>query len=427
MTDTGTGITGSGRPESWPVARFGMRYSAVSSGSVSTAMKRFLPFLLACASLATEGTAALTARDQTARAVVLNYSKTVHAVYTDCVTASKELREGIRSFLANPSAATLATARRSWIKARQPYLQSEVFRYYAGPIDDGDGPEPLLNSWPLDELYIDAGEGGDGGIVAHEKAYPVIDAALVTRLNLEEGEKNISCGWHAIEFLLWGQDTSATGPGDRPFTDYTTAPFANRRGQYLLACADLIVTQLEDLVKQWAPDKLGNYRAIFEEGYDQSIERILTGVIFLSGNELAGERLQVAWDTREQEEEHSCFSDTTHQDLTYDAVALRNVYHGQYVRIDGTAVSGPGLRQLAELAQPELVPELDAIIEGTVAAAKALPVPFDQAILGDDDSPGRRAVLKVITAAEAQSALLRRFARALQIQIPEESVGDIAG
>ncbi len=391
-------------------------------------MKRSFFRLLACCALTTASApAALTPQQETSRAVVLQYAKTAHAVYSDCLTSSSELRDSIKAFLAAPSAETLATARQTWIKARQPYLQSEVFRYYAGPIDDADGPEPLLNSWPLDELYIDAGEGGDGGIIANEKGYPVIDAKLIGELNLKDGEKNISCGWHAIEFLLWGQDKSATGPGDRPFTDYTTAPFATRRAQYLQACADLLPTYFEDLVKQWDPGKLGNYRAIFEEGYDQSVERILTGMIFLSGNELAGERLQVAWDTKEQEEEHSCFSDTTLQDTIYDAIGLQNIYRGKYVRTDGTVLSGPGVRQLAELAKPDLVPDLDAKIDGTVAAAKAIPAPFDQAILGEDDAPSRRAVMKTIAAAEDQSALLRRLARALQIQIPEEAAGDIAG
>jgi putative iron-regulated protein len=181
------------------------------------------------------------------------------------------------------------------------------------------------------------------------------------------------------------------------------------------------------LLKQWAPGKLGNFRAIFEEGYDQSIERLLTGMIFLSGNELAGERLQVAWDTKEQEDEHSCFSDMTHQDLIFDALGLQNIYRGQYVRLDGTTLSGPSLRQLAELVQPDLVPGLDAKIDGTLAAARAIPAPFDQAILGEDDAPGRLAVMKTITTAEDQSALLRRFARALQIQIPEQPAGDVAG
>ena len=61
-------------------------------------------------------------------------------------------------------------------------------------------------------------------------AFPEITAEALTAANEEGGETNISTGWHAIEFLLWGQDLSATGPGARPATDYTTAPNAERRG-----------------------------------------------------------------------------------------------------------------------------------------------------------------------------------------------------
>jgi len=391
-------------------------------------MKRFLTCLMAGLSLTAASTkAARTPLQTTSRSVVLHYAKTVHAVYSDCLAASLALQDSLHAFLAAPSPETLATARAAWKAARLTYVQSEVFRYYAGPVDDADGPEPLLNSWPLDELYIDAGEGGDGGIIANEKAYPDITPQLIQSLNLKDGEKNISCGWHAVEFLLWGQDKSPTGPGDRPFTDYTTAPHAARRGHYLQACADLIVSQFQDLVKQWAPAKLGNYRAVFEEGYEQSIERILTGMIFFSGNELAGERLQVAWDTREQEDEPSCFSDHTCEETIGDALGLQNIYRGTYLRPDGTTLTGPGLRDLALLAQPGLVPDHDGKIDGTLTAARAIPAPFDQAIPGDDDAPGRRAIMKTITTAEDQSALLRTLARALQIQIPEQAASDIAG
>lgn len=390
-------------------------------------MKPFLIPLFAVVSLTMAPLHAATPAQELSKKVVYNYSSIVYANYSDCVTSATELRDSIAGFLKKPSVATLAEARKVWIKARQPYLQSEVYRYYAGPIDDADGPEPLLNSWPLDEVYIDAAEGGDGGIIGNVKGYPKITPELIEELNLKDGEKNISCGWHAIEFLLWGQDKSATGPGDRPFTDYTTAPNAARRGQYLQACADLLIKHLTDVRDQWKPDKLGNYRNIFEEGYEASVERILTGMIFLSGTELAGERLQVAWDTQEQEDEHSCFSDMTHQDTIFDAVGLQNIYRGSYLQLNGKAISGPGVRDLAEMAKADLVPLLDAKVAATVDNARKIPVPFDQAILGPIDAPGRKAIMATIAAAEDESALLRRLARALKIDIPEESAGDAAG
>lgn len=367
------------------------------------------------------------APDPLRREIVRTYAAIVHANYTDCLEAAKRLQARLREFTAEPSAERLAAAREEWITARRPYLQSEVYRYYAGPIDDADGPEPALNAWPLDEGYIDMVEGGTGGIIANVKDFPEITPEAIERVNELDGEKNISCGWHAIEFLLWGQDLSATGPGDRPYTDYTTAPHADRRAAYLDACATLMVTHLTDLVGQWAPGSPGNYRAVFEEGVDDSIERILMGMIFLSGNEMAGERLQVAWDTQEQEDEHSCFSDTTHQDTLYNAIGIENVYLGRYVRTDGTRIEGKGIRDLVRAVAPNRLEEMDAAIAATLKAARKMPVPFDQAILGEYDSPGRKAIMTVIARLEDQATLLRSFAYALQLDIPAEAPGDVAG
>jgi len=358
------------------------------------------------------------------RAVVLHHAMMIHANYSDCVAEAKVMESAIREFLAAPDATRLAAARKAWIAARRPYVQTEAYRFYAGPIDDPDGPESLLNAWPLDENFIEAPQGSvEPGIVGNERAYPRISPALLLRLNQADGEKNIACGWHAVEFLLWGPDRSATGPGDRPFTDFTTAPNSRRRGEYLQACTDLILRQLGSLTEEWAPEDPqnyhANYRSVFEEGVDYSVERIVSALIFLSENELAGERLQVAWDTKDQENEHSCFSDTTWQDNVMDATALQNVWRGVYVRPGGTKLAGSGLRDLCMAVQPDMEPKLTALIDGNLAKANAIPQPFDQAILGDDDSPGRKAVLALIASLEDTGAELRKLARALNIEVPE--------
>lgn len=358
------------------------------------------------------------------RSVVLQNAKMIHANYSDCVAEAKKMQGVIREFLLAPDASKLDAARKAWIAARRPYLQTEAYRFYAGPIDDPDGPELLLNSWPLDESFIEAPPGSvEPGIVGNERLCPRITPSALVRLNQADGEKNIACGWHAVEFLLWGQDRSATGPGDRPFTDYTTAPNAKRRGEYLRVCTELIVQQLSGLVEEWAPEDPknyhANYRAVFEEGVDDSVERILSALIFLSENELAGNRLQVAWDTRDQENEHSCFSDTTWQDNVMDAMGLQNVWLGAYVSPGATGLTGPGLRDLCLSLHPDLEPKITALIEANVAKSRAIPQPFDQALAGDDDAPGRKAVMALITSLEDTGAELRKLARALNIEIPE--------
>ena len=166
--------------------------------------------------------------------VVLNYANIVHASYVDSLNLAKNMQETINAFMESPSAESLEKAKQSWIDSRFPYLQTEVYRFYGGPIDDEDGPEGLLNAWPMDESYVDYVKGSPkSGIINNPADYPEITQELLLSLNEKEGEENISCGYHAIEFLLWGQDFNSDGPGNRPFTDYTTAANAERRKEFL--------------------------------------------------------------------------------------------------------------------------------------------------------------------------------------------------
>ena len=188
--------------------------------------------------------------------VVEHYAKLVSATYGDALNQARAMQQDIEAFLSGPTAELLEKARDSWTAARIPYLQTEVFRFYEGPIDDEDGPEGLLNAWPMDEAYIDYVEGdASSGVVNNATDYPEIDAKLVESLNEKDGEANISCGYHAIEFLLWGQDLSADGPGARPHTDYTTGENAERRSEYLRAVTGFLVAKLEEVEAEWAPGK----------------------------------------------------------------------------------------------------------------------------------------------------------------------------
>ncbi len=346
--------------------------------------------------------------------VVEHYATLVSTTYSDALAQAKTLQGDVNSFLAEPTAERMQKARDSWTAARLPYLQTEVFRFYEGPIDDEDGPEGLLNAWPMDEAYIDYVDGSPtAGLVNNKADFPEIDAGVIESLNEKDGETNISCGYHAVEFLLWGQDFSADGPGSRPHTDYTTADNADRRGDYLRAVTDLVVEKLEGLVAEWMPGK-DNYRAEFLAlPSSEALKKIMTGMSMLSGFEMAAERLNVAYDTQAQEDEHSCFSDTTHNDMVYDLVGIHNVWTGSYGDL-----SGPGIQELAESLKPELAAELGSKIEGSVAAARKIPAPFDQAILGEDTAPGRKAILHTIETLEDQAKLLVALAKEMGFGVP---------
>ena len=352
--------------------------------------------------------------------MMTNYASIVSASYEDSITAAKELDAAIDAFAADPTDANLQAARQAWLDSREPYLQTEVYRFYGGPIDDEDGPEGLLNAWPLDEAYIDYVEGdADAGIIQDTSIE--ISAATLESLNEEGGEENVATGYHAIEFLLWGQDMSAEGPGDRPYTDYVGgedgAPNADRRALYLTTASDLMITHLESVNSEWAAGG-DNYRASFEGGStEDGLRDVLTGMIILSGFETGGERLQTALDSGDQEDEHSCFSDNTHRDMIQDIQGIQNVYLGTYKRLDGTTVSGTGVKDVIAARDAELATKIEAQIAESLAAANALNTPFDQEI-ASGNTEGRARVEALITSLRAQENLLEDAFRLFELDIP---------
>tara|TARA_B100001250_G_scaffold413492_1_gene447825 strand:- start:1804 stop:2991 length:1188 start_codon:yes stop_codon:yes gene_type:complete len=334
--------------------------------------------------------------------IVLNYANIVHASYSDSLELAKSMMTKIQSFLESPTEKGFEEAKESWINSRFPYLQTEVYRFYGGPIDDEDGPEGLLNAWPMDEAYVDyVKESPESGIINNTKDYPEITKDLLISLNEKEGEENISCGYHAVEFLLWGQDFNADGPGNRPFTDYTTAANADRRKKFLMVTVDLLIENLESLVNDWAPDQK-NYRDSFVNSQPKdSFQKILLGMTLLSGFELAGERILVAYESKAQEDEHSCFSDTTHNDAIYDIIGIKNVWTGKYTRADGSVIDGPGVRDFSSSVDAELTEKIDTSLSSALKKSMEVPRPFDQAILAEEGSATSKSIISLIEELES--------------------------
>jgi putative iron-regulated protein len=348
--------------------------------------------------------------------VTAQYATLVQANYEDVLTTARTMQDAIRAFTAAPSADTQAAARKAWLVAREFYGQTEAFRFYGGPIDNDNGPEGRINAWPMDESYVDSVDGKKtAGLVNNRKVS--ITKKSLSGLNERGGEENIATGWHAIEFMLWGQDLSETGPGNRSFEDFVDgkAPNADRRRQYLTVVTELLVDDLSGLVKAWAPGQKSNYRARFEKGGNESLRKMFVGLGSLSRGELAGERLEVALASQDQEDEHSCFSDNTHRDAVTNAKGIENVWLGRFTRVDGSLVQGPSLRDLVAAKDAALADKTTQRISGSVKAAEAIPAPFDRAIAGAKDAPGRVSIEKTITSLIAQSNDLVAAANAVGI------------
>lgn len=354
-------------------------------------------------------------------AFISHYAELLEAEYEDSLELTRQMQNAIEKFLKNPSAENLAAARQAWTDCREPYMQTEIGRFYDGPID---GIEGFINAWPIDENYLDYTVGSPGaGIINQVDAYPQITLDVIVGANEKEGEKTISTGYHAIEFLLWGQDLYADSPGRRPCTDYMESSdgsglHAARRREYLHLLAELLVQHLQIVTSQWAPDRPGNYRARFLSlPPDAALAKIFNGLGNLSGSELSGERILVPYTTKNQENEHDCFSDTTHLDLVRNELGVQDICLGSYKRANGEIIKGTGLIALLEKVDPKLAARLQRQLEAAIAALKAIPPPFDQAILGNDSAPGRVAIKKSLDALQLQTASISKAADDFHIRL----------
>ena len=354
-------------------------------------------------------------------AAVEQYAEIVDASYADSQLTAEALNSSLRALIMSPSEGTLEAAKQAWLASREPYLQTEVYRFYDGPIDNPEnGPEGLINAWPLDENYIDyVSDDPNAGVINNGGP---IDAATLESLNEQGGEANIATGYHAIEFLLWGQDLNDNGPGERPYTDYVTdgsgtATNQDRRGQYLTVVGEMLVGHLAMVHAQWMTN--GVYRSTFVADEQEAFRMILTGMIILSGFETGGERLQAALDSGDREDEHSCFSDNTHRDMIQDIQGILNVWRGSYTRTNGEVVAGVGIYDVVAGVDAALAARLDEQINLSLRLANALVIPFENEIAPGSDGNARVAAL--ITSLKDQEAILFEVFDlfGLSVEIPE--------
>lgn len=324
--------------------------------------------------------------------ILSNYSAIAFASYEDAWLDAKSLETAIASFLSSPSETSFQEAKSAWKQARITYGQTEAFRGCDGPIDNSEGPEGYINGWPMDEAYLDYVLDSAQtdtlfvGIINYVDAFPTIDTTVVLNAAINApGEKSIATGYHAIEFLLWGQDFFEDSPGRRASTDYTTQKNAVRRGKYLWAAAHQLVKDLAYVKGQWDPSASDNYRTQFlkKANINNNILYVIENMGLMSKDEFAGERINVALEGKDQEDEHSCFSDNTHIDIQMNAKGMQNVYLGSYVRKDGTLVKGKGMVDLVASVNPSLAKEASARIESAVQNSIQILPPFDQAIKSD--------------------------------------------
>jgi putative iron-regulated protein len=380
------------------------------------------------------------AADVSPKAVLETYTDIAHAAFSDALATAKTLQGRIEALVAGPSAETLQAAKEAWLAARVPYGQTEVFRFGNANVDDWEGK---VNAWPLDEGLIDyvadsyEHEDGNEFAVANMIAgTEKIDAELLESWHEKGGsEANVATGYHAIEFLLWGQDLNKNpqDAGTRPYTDYVTGEGCTngnceRRAQYLAGVTALLIKDLEQMVADWEGGKENYRKAFLALDEHEALRRILFGMGSLSLGELAGERINVALLAHSQEDEHSCFSDNTHVDIAENARGIQNVFNGVYVRADGSKLEGASLAQLVAAKDEALSKKLsEQLAASQQSAAKVVDAAeqgehFDQQIIAGNEA-GNARVKAVINALREQTGSIEAVSAVLGIEnlSPENS------
>ncbi|MCX5571884.1 imelysin family protein [Kaistia nematophila] len=405
--------------------------------------------LAATAALALSGAVPAFAADAPAASAVLKtYGDIAQAKFEDALTTAKALNVAVDALIANPSDATLAAARDAWKAARPSYQQTEVYRFGNAIVDDWEG---RVNAWPLDEGlidYVDAKSYGDSSdsnplytanVIANKTLQIGPDKVDATEINadllhkLQEAgdvEANVATGYHAIEFLLWGQDLNGTGPGagNRPATDYDTKNCTNgncdRRAAYLKAATDLLVSDLEEMVANWQPEGEAR-KQLSEKGDEGGLATILTGIGSLSYGELAGERMKLGLILHDPEEEHDCFSDNTANSHYYDQVGMVSAWQGKYTRADGSVVEGPSIRELAAAKNADAAKRVDEALANTSAKMQVLKDTSDKGeaydqMIGADNPKGNAIVQEAIDGLIGQTRAVEAVVAALGLKIEVE-------
>ncbi|MDO6684632.1 MULTISPECIES: imelysin family protein [unclassified Agarivorans] len=376
--------------------------------------------------------------------VVEHYAELAHAVYSDSLSSAVTLQTATQQLINAPSEQSLNAAKQAWLDARRFYQQSEVFRFGNPVVDEWEGQ---LNAWPLDEGLIDyvatdyqyelGNPGATANIVANTSLQVGEDTVDLTNITpellaslneLAGSEANVATGYHAVEFLLWGQDLHGTkaGAGERAYTDYAkgdtcTNGYCERRAAYLAAVTQLLIDDLSWMSKQW--QKGGDYQTkLIAEPSEQALRRMMFGMGSLSLGELAGERMKVALEANSTEDEHDCFSDNTHNSHYYNNQGISNVYFGQFKRLDGSTLSGPSLNDLVKqkdsavaASNTKMFNQSMAETAKLVASAEQSGVYFDQ-LIAASNTDGHALINGTILALVEQTRAIEASAKVLGIE-----------
>ena len=208
-----------------------------------------------------------------AKEIALEYVQQIDTDFKQAGIEIEKFQSSIATLTDQTNIENLNLSKQAWLNAHSAYELTTLHRYYATQLMGEQDSLVLMqlqyqiNHWPIVPGYIDYVDGyPDSGIVHDINVNLNADSLREQHGSFDVSE--VTLGFHAIEFLLWGYDADSVA---RPATDfdavleltpkeiesgYTLEQLSNnRRRLFLTVVADTLVNDFLALQSLWLAEE----------------------------------------------------------------------------------------------------------------------------------------------------------------------------
>ena len=208
-----------------------------------------------------------------AKEIALEYVQQIDTDFKQAGIEIEKFQSSIATLTDQTNIENLNLSKQAWLNAHSAYELTTLHRYYATQLMGEQDSLVLMqlqyqiNHWPIVPGYIDYVDGyPDSGIVHDINVN--LDADSLREQHGSFDVSEVTLGFHAIEFLLWGYDADSVA---RPATDfdavleltpkeiesgYTLEQLSNnRRRLFLSVVVDTLVKDFLALQSLWLAEE----------------------------------------------------------------------------------------------------------------------------------------------------------------------------
>ncbi|MBK8441994.1 MAG: imelysin [Sphingobacteriales bacterium] len=279
--------------------------------------------------------------------------------YEDLAAKAQNLYIAAQTLKNNPTSANLEGAKAAWVETRLPWEQSEGFLF--GPVEQ-EGLDPSLDSWPVNVTDLN-------NVLLSNNA--------LTAEFLDQQEGTLK-GFHTIEFLLWSESSN------KQIADFTSREF-----EYLVAAAEVLSIDAQELYYLWKPDGENFIKNILDAGngsqvyisQKSALEEITNALIIIS-DEVANGKINDPFSQQDLSLEESRFSANSKADFTDNMRSIQNIYTGKF----STFGNGKSLSTIVGEKNSSVNTEVLQQINVAIAAIENIPGTFSDAVFNNPTS-----------------------------------------